>query len=390
VPIAFKNYKLPLAVVVTYTDWHEPPRIRHQVTNQLTRFYNVIYVVKQLENKKDSVEKISDRLIVYIPGINLFKFERFYQRLFANDPLTHYLVDYYFTKKILHFLNRYNSNKIILINFIYDFVEIMKLKLFDYKIYICFDEFPKMQRRSKKRNKILMWYQTRLFQFYEKVVSRKANKCLATHYPLRNKILNFNKETEFFPPGHEFKIISKNYKLISRKEKISVGYMGYINYRLKLEWISEILKNRDMVLNLIGPKERFDFNMFKSNKNINYISSLRGQSLLEKLKEMDVLIIPYDPELPEKLIQTAPNKLFQYIAAAKPIVISNLPHFMQFPHGVIYFANDEKEFVNKIREAYKEDNNNLIQLRLKIASENTWNIRGNRLFNIINSSLNSN
>ncbi len=380
-----KNKNKALAVVVTYTDWHEPPRIRHQITNQLIRFYNVIYIVKQLDNRFDYVERISKKLIIYTPGINFY----IPKRLYANDPFTHYIVDKYFTIKISNFVKRYSSNKIFLINFIYDFMEIMKDNIFKYKMYICFDEFPKMQRKTNKRNRFLIWYQTKLFQYYEKKVAKYSNKCLATHYPLRDKILNFNKNTEFFPPGHEFKKLNYKNLAVKRDKKINIGYMGYINYRIKLDWILEILKNNDMVLNLIGPKEKYQYEKLLDRKNLNYIKPLYGNKLLQKLREMDVLIIPWDSKIPEIEILTVSNKLFQYIAAAKPIIISKLPNFIKLPKGVIYIANDEKEFIKKIRQAYREDNIKYIKIRLKIADENTWDIRGNKLNHLINDAISS-
>ncbi len=40
----FEDDSRELAVVTSTTPWHEPPRARHQVTRQLCRFYNVLYV----------------------------------------------------------------------------------------------------------------------------------------------------------------------------------------------------------------------------------------------------------------------------------------------------------------------------------------------------------
>jgi glycosyltransferase involved in cell wall biosynthesis len=100
-----------------------------------------------------------------------------------------------------------------------------------------------------------------------------------------------------------------------------------------------------------------------------------------------VLIIPYDTSLPQFYIQTVPNKLFQYIAAGRPVVTSNLPYLIELPRGIVYKAKDAPDFVNKIRLAYSEDSNKLIESRMKIAMKNTWDHRGNRLHEIIETGL---
>ena len=41
---AFADPNLPLAVVVASTRWYEQPRMRHDVTRQLMRWFNVLFV----------------------------------------------------------------------------------------------------------------------------------------------------------------------------------------------------------------------------------------------------------------------------------------------------------------------------------------------------------
>jgi len=42
--LGFDDPSLPLAVVAAATRWEEPPRMRHDVTRQLMRWLNVLYV----------------------------------------------------------------------------------------------------------------------------------------------------------------------------------------------------------------------------------------------------------------------------------------------------------------------------------------------------------
>jgi hypothetical protein len=379
----YKNADLPLAIVVTATNWHEPPRIRHQMTRQLTRFFNVLFIEKNIRNRKDEIEEISDRLIVYKPGIPL----NVPIRLYANDPITHFICNSYFKNKILKFISTLNFTHLLLFNFVYDFWEIVKWKHFHYKIYICFDELPRMQRGDIKLNSAFRHYQQNLYQSYENRVARSANKCLCTHYPLLEKIKKINPDSEIFFPGHEFVVDPQNIFFHPRKAPIKVGYLGFFNWRLNLEWIYELLLSHGMILYIIGLFEKVDPAIFARYNNVVIKSPIFGAELYKQLIELDVMIMPFNPELPEVKAMTVNNKTFQYIAAGKPIVISDMPHHIEMPYGVLYRAKDKFDFVKMVRKAYEEDCEEFVKLRLGIAAENTWDVRGNKLYQMLKNSI---
>jgi len=383
--IKFKDTTLPLAVVVTSTPWHEPPRIRHQLTRQLTRFYNVLYIEKNLKNRNDHIEQIHERQIVYSPGMAC----NIPLRLNANEPLTHHLVNSYFKRKIIAFAKQFNPGQMFLVNFVYDFFEIMRSGVFDYKIHVCYDEFPKMRRRKEKPNFIKKIYQQRLFQNYENHTVRKADICLVTHKVLIKKLYRYNNKCIQFLPGHEFKCINKIHTK-NIKKKINIGFMGFINWRLQFDWLNRLVNEPDMQLTLIGPFEKETPNIFTNYKKIVHFNFLKDGQLFDELNKCDVFIMPFDPEIPEVEILTINNKIYQYLASGKPVVISNLPNYIQLGEGIIYKATSSSDFINKIRQAYNEDCQEYVDLRLKIAAENTWDKRGDELYKIITTAISEN
>lgn len=378
---------LPNVVIITRTKWDEVPRIRHQVTRQLVRFFNVIYIEKHVGLKgyehRDQMKKISNRLIIYSPSLPI----PLSSRLFRSDPVTHRIANTYIKKKIIKFIDQFDCKNRILFNFEFDFPEIMRSPSFCYKIYFCNDEFPNMNLDNK--NKVKAWFQRNLWQYYENQVIKNADKCFAVSYPLRDKLKKLNSDSELFLPGHEFKTILPVGKERAKKQPIKIAFMGYINYRIDFDWLMEVLKNRDMRLYLIGPKENnVDTDFLSELSNLEFIPPLTGESLQKKLGEMDALVMPYMISQTAMInAVTAPNKFFQYLAVGKPVVISDMPNFIEMPDGVIYRAKTAKEFVTIIRQAYKEDNNKLVNMRLKIARENTWDKRGDMLCNIIQKAI---
>jgi len=382
---AFKDPSLPLAVVVTSTRWDEAPRIRHQVTRQLLRWFNVLYIeflpCDKSVAKGTNLRRVDDRLIVSTPSPGRLP----NIRIHANFPSIHQSVNRRYLNCMKEAIGEVGCHPHVLCNFVPTFPEVMNLNDIPLKIYFCYDEWPTMWRVAKKPEKLKFTYQSRLIRKYENEVARQADICLVSHTPLREKLLKINPQTILFLHGHEFRHPSE---LSSQKRKcIRVAYMGYITYNILTEWLFEVLNHPDIELNLIGPIHKFDPEPFLKHPNFKHVAPLSGEALQRKLSEMDVLIMPYNPEIPEVHVQTVSNKFFQYVAAGRPVVISNMPYYIEMPDGILYRADSPDDFVKKIRKAYAEDCDTYRELRAQIASENTWDKRGEQLHAILKEAL---
>jgi hypothetical protein len=49
-----------------------------------------------------------------------------------------------------------------------------------------------------------------------------------------------------------------------------------------------------------------------------------------------------------------------------------MPNLVSLPKGCIYTAKNKRDFIEKIRFAFNEDSNELIQNRFNVAKENQW------------------
>src|SRR5690606_29925836 len=107
------------------------------------------------------------------------------------------------------------------------------------------------------------------------------------------------------------------------------------------------------------------------------------------LLEMDVAIAPYYME--DSNSGRTPNKMWQYLAAGKPAIITNLPNVQhwEFPKGTVYKANTEEEFVNMVIEAHENDSQHLISERIKLAKNNSWNRRAEQLLEVVKVHINN-
>lgn len=381
--LTFEDPSLPLAVVVASTRWDEPPRMRHGVAGQLMRWFNVLFVEffpgEPLDGQRVTWYGETGRLIVFSPVVQASCSPRRY----VNDPLAHWLVNKQWSRRIANAAKQAGAQTVLLFNFAYQFPEIMRENIFDYKIYVCNDEFPGRNRPGKP---LLRYYQRQLLQHYEAKVARRADLCLTPHYPLREKLGRYNERVEMFFHGHNFEVLPASLPR-AREEPIRVGYAGFLNRRLLGDWLRAVAAQGDMVLHLIGPVEDGALSDILAQPRVKYHPPQPEQELFRTLIHMDVLVMPFDPSLPEVAILSLNNKIFQYIASYKPIVMTDLPHFIELPDGVFYRAREAREFVSEIRRAFKEDCKQLVEVRRRIAMKNTWDQRGDQLASLLKDAL---
>ncbi len=382
----FSDSTLPLAVVVGATRWDEPPRMRHQVTRQLLRWFNVLFVeFFPCTQTDDEVRTADDRLLVYAPQVGPVPPVRWY----ANNPLAHARANRRYAGRIEDLAATLPGEPKVLVNFAYDFPEIMGSRLFQHRSYICNDEFPRMWRSARRPPLAKFLFQSRLWQHYENAVARHADLCLASHAPLRDKLRRVNPNTTLFLHGHEFAASVGPTPPRPTDPRVRVAYMGFVTYNLLLDWLRFALDQPDMDLFLIGPIGKFEIREFSSRANFHHVRPLAGAALREVMAGMDVLVMPYNPAIPEVQVQTVSNKFFQYVAAGRPVVISDMPHYIEMPPGVIYRAKTAEDFVAQVRRAHAEDCDAYRELRAQIARENTWDRRGEQLLATIRQDMGS-
>jgi glycosyltransferase involved in cell wall biosynthesis len=218
-------------------------------------------------------------------------------------------------------------------------------------------------------------------------VAKKADHCFTPHYLLRDKLLKVNKNVKMLFHAHSYEQ-NKNVGVGKKDRLIKVAFAGYIHYRLIDHWLEHLLEEKNIELYLIGPlNPQYSICELSKKQNFHFVPPLMANDLQRTLQEMNVLIIPYHPHLPETEVLTTVSKLYQYIASGKPVVLSNLPNFIEMPEGVLYKASSSENFVAKILQAHAEDCEEYRNLRAKIAAENTWDKRGEQLHALLKETL---
>jgi len=378
--ITYQDSGLPLTVVFYSTRWDEPPRTRHQITSQLARWSNVLFIeyFPTVERQGLEFEMVCSRIAVWRPGRLTDLSAKTLNRL----PGARRVLAWKVNRIVVSVVSTIAASCKILVNFSHAASSLMGLRIFSGKVYVCVDEFPSMWRQ-RSRPPLWRYLPQKFFGlWHERCVARAADLCLAVHQPLVDRLLRFNKNTHLLMQAVE---LDSYLGLPQRQEhnpdrKIRVAFMGYVTYNQLEDWLAAVAEQEDMELWLIGPIDhKFDPNGRLIGPRVVRTGVKTGRYLAETLSQIDVLIMAYNPEIPEVAVQTASNKFFQYLASGRPVVISDMKYYVNLPEGCLYRAKTKEQFILQIRKAVREDGTSFQKTRWAVACGNTWDRRGEQI-----------
>jgi hypothetical protein len=358
-------YMMPMFLINTITAWDEPPRVRHQFSYALAKKFPLVFI---------SRNKIGwFKIRTSVPETNITLIEPYFP------------VDYRFRYRI-PFINRlyqkwlYSKLKelypdIWVVNF--DFTATLLKGYFEKSIYYCHDEYV---GNSKYRNTLVDKY----IAAAEKKVAEQSVFCLATARSLTQKLNNYNSNTFQLPLASSLPPANYSNTFKPRgTDKIVVALMGVINSRhASVDAVNRILADDRFRVCLIGPVESSFMKKIKNTDRLETTGILKFEMLADKLKEIDVGAALYN--LSRANPGTTSNKLWQYLSAGKPVVISELNNYESddFPEKYVYFVKDESELDTIIARAYHEDTPELAKKRIEFAMQNSWDSRVERFLEI--------
>lgn len=217
-----------------------------------------------------------------------------------------------------------------------------------------------------------------------KFISENADLICTVSESLKQFFEKNNKNVYWIPNGvdaNRFKpaIIQQNEK----REKPTIGYMGKIQDRVDFDLIEKCLKKyKENKFIIIGPaysqKEKIE--KIKQNyTNIEFLGDIHYNNLPYEMKKIDITIIPH--KVNKFTNSMNPLKIYEYLAAGKQIITTQIAGADEFTKYV-YQANNDDEFVELIQKAidnYRnvDDISELVVKQLK--KENLWKYKTNQI-----------
>jgi teichuronic acid biosynthesis glycosyltransferase TuaH len=164
-----------------------------------------------------------------------------------------------------------------------------------------------------------------------------------------------------------------------------IGYFGNIERRINFDLLFEVANsNPDKSFVFAGPvTERFVPFAFKNLPNVHFIGQIPYEEMPSVLKGFDVCMIPFKKDEVSNTI--FPLKLFEYLGAGKPVIATDFNMDLKdFTRDAVAYCGTANEFNIALAIMLQQDDTDRINERLKIASENTWEVRFNQFSTLIN------
>lgn len=191
-------------------------------------------------------------------------------------------------------------------------------------------------------------------------------------YRSRNfEMINNGVDYEHWQIGRDDITCPDDLRDIVDRRKIIVGYHGALAQWVDFELLKKIASSQRFVVLLIGHVH--DDSMKKSGvleqENIYYLGSKSYFELNKYAAFYDIGILPF--MVNELTLSVSPVKIFEYMAAGKPVVSYALPECLKYESCLC--ANSQKDFLDKIDRAVELMNNHdYLMILRRDALSNTW------------------
>ena len=170
----------------------------------------------------------------------------------------------------------------------------------------------------------------------------------------------------------------------------ALAVVGGINAKVDLALLAEVAARRpDWRIELVGPLsyglDEAELARLRALPNVHFAGAVAPEQVPAVMGNCAVGLIPY--KLNEQTRHVNPLKVYEYLAAGKPVVGTPLPELAQF-QPLVRLAGDVDGFVAAVEAALAEgDAPEAIAARLAAAGANTWDVRVERMLALIEEAL---
>ena len=210
---------------------------------------------------------------------------------------------------------------------------------------------------------------------------KSSSVCVATSKLLVDKIIKYNPKCTYVPNGVDFEHFNSVMKAAesSLNSEVSglkhpvIGFIGAVFDWIDVDLIVKLAQvHPEYTVLLVGPVN-YAKQKLETQPNIVMVGTKPYESLPSYLSNIDVCLIPF--KINNITLASNPIKMYEYLAAGKPVISTALPEVISNASDVVYIGTDEQDFLRKVEAAIKENSNEATQGRVEFARKNSWENR---------------
>ncbi|GER74244.1 putative teichuronic acid biosynthesis glycosyltransferase TuaH [Weizmannia acidilactici] len=369
-------------VVVAAGRWnHDRLRYRrHRLAEFLqneTREGKVIWLCPVPDKKEPERRRLPNGIIEWaIPDLfpnKIFRFGRY--------------IDFFYEKKLRAFLDeleREKAGKYYLWYTFPGFPALSELFPWDKTVYDCSDlwSYPMEGRQTA-----VSFLRRKVVQQAEDRVIHKAGTIFCTSDYLYSLVLNRlgpdrAPHVHTLENGVEFAAFAgvekRNGAPVSHSGTV-FGYIGGIKPKLDFKLIQKMAERHpEWLFFLVGPDgtgRSDEFRRLLQTKNVVWKGSIPPAEVPAYMQMIDVGVMPYKPTSYNAAV--FPLKLFEFLAAGKPVVGAHLPSTKKYVAEGIYAyteSDDPEDFMRLCQKMAEESADEVYrQARIRLARSKNWN-----------------
>ncbi len=342
-------------------NWSDMPRLRHRLRN----WWNSVRGFRQ----------VRPNLYLYSPLALPFPYSRLAQwvnRLLMNRDLRQWMRIMNFTSPI--------TWTFLPTPLAMDIVRTLNPKLL---IYYCIDNFSVSSQAARKILRA------------ERRMLGQADLVFVTSQQLFRYTSEINPNVHWFPFGVNIEQFEKirNESMRPLPEEFNqipsprVGYVGGIHRWIDLDLLKQLaLRRPDLQIVLVGPVQT-DAGPLKGIPNIHWLGAKAHDQIPDYIRAFDVGLIPY--RLTEYTDNVYPTKMNEYLAMGKPVVstpLREIRFFNERQGDLVALGTNAEEFSRQIDKALSPRSDDP-QRRIAVARENSWQVRIERMNDLIQAKI---
>lgn len=240
-------------------------------------------------------------------------------------------------------------------------------------LYDCIDDFSAFSEVSNVSAALEL----------ERYMTERSSLVIAASKMLCERLSKINSSCFYVPNAADF----EHFNMASQNKKVPaeiaglrhpiIGYIGAVFDWINIELICRLADiHPDYSILLVGPVH-FGLDKLRKYSNIVMVGTKHYNVLPQYLACMDVCLIPF--MINKLTLSSNPIKLYEYLAAGKPVVSTALPEIRNNASHVVYIGESNEDFIKKVEEAVTEVRRNESEMvksrRINFAKDNSWDRR---------------
>lgn len=261
-------------------------------------------------------------------------------------------------------------------------IELLSLDGFEKIIYHCVDDISVQPGMPKE-----------LIQKSEKTLLYRSDIVFTTSLALQEKCLQFNHESHYFSNVADFnhfrRANEEDIKIpsdLSALPRPRLGFIGAISaYKLDFDLLRAVADAKPswsiVLIGLIGEGDPdTDISALRACPNIHFLGARDYKILPNYLKGIDVALLPN--RLNDYTRSMFPMKFFEYLAAGKPVISTNLLALQEYS-DFTSIVGSTGEFISAVERLVADDGPQAVASRQAVAQNHTYATRTAKMCSLI-------